>query len=403
MTVASSRVVFGATPARLTVAFAIAATVSVSLPVFLLGALIVEVRRDLDVPTWGLGVMVALFWSAAALAASRAGALDERLGSRRLTILSLGTTGVSLVGLAVVTPSWQWLVVWAVIAGAANGVQHPATNALITAQVALGKRGLAFGLKQTAVPAATVLAGLAIPAVALTFGWRWAFAGGAFVCLVSFGCYLFFGARGTAHMRKRLDGPRMPADATSFFRVLSVVAFAGGVVTIACSAYLVTGSVDRSLDTATAGLLLSAASVIGVVTRVSMGLVADRHRDRSLGFASTLVVIGGVGGVLMAVPTIPTFLAGAVFTVGLAGAWSGLVHYFISRTAGPFTSRATGMVQTGSFLGCAVGPLAFGAVYGIDPAFAPWLMAGLIGLFGGAIGFALARRPLAPITDESRP
>jgi len=391
----------GATPARLTVAFAVAATVSVSLPVFLLGALIVEVRRDLHVPVWALGVMVALFWSAAALAASRAGDLDARLGSRRLTVLSLATAGVSLVGLAAASPSWGWLVAWAVVAGAANGVQHPATNALITAQVALGRRGLAFGLKQAAVPAATVLAGLAIPGIALAYGWRWAFAGGALVCFASLACYLLVGPGGAVHARVRGTGPRMPAAMNRYFLVLAVVAFAGGTTTIACSAYLVVGAIDRGIGAATAGIVLSAASVIGIVTRVVMGFVADRHRDRSLGFASALVTVGGVGGVLMAVPTLPTFLVGAAFSIGLAGAWSGLVHYFISRTAGPMTSRATGMVQTGSFIGCAAGPLVFGAIYGLDPALLPWLFAGVVGLLGGALGFALARRPLDPHTEST--
>lgn len=35
-------------------------------------------------------------------------------------------------------------------------------------------RGLVFGLKQAAIPLATMLGGVSAPAIAVTLGWRWA-------------------------------------------------------------------------------------------------------------------------------------------------------------------------------------------------------------------------------------
>ena len=67
--------------------------------------------------------------------------------------------------------------------GLANAASHPATNLSLAGEVPAGRQGLSFGVKQSAIPAATLLAGLAVPSIALTFGWRWAFAGGAALAL----------------------------------------------------------------------------------------------------------------------------------------------------------------------------------------------------------------------------
>jgi hypothetical protein len=39
--------------------------------------------------------------------------------------------------------------------------------------------------KQAAVPAATLLGGIAVPVVALPLDWRWVYAGGAFAALAA--------------------------------------------------------------------------------------------------------------------------------------------------------------------------------------------------------------------------
>lgn len=383
--------------ARVTVVLAVAATVAVSLPVFLLGALIVEIRNELNVPIWGLGLLVAVFWGAAALAASRAGDLDDRLGSTRLALLSLVAAVVSMVGMAVITPDWLLFLPWVVIGGFANGVQHPATNSLITARVPLRRRGFAFGLKQAAVPLATVLAGLAIPGVALVLGWRWAFVFGAIDAGLTVVLYLAL-SRGDVH-RKRAELPELPSELRRFFLTLAVMTFAGGATVTACTAYLVSGAIERDFSPTLAGLLLSASSVVGAINRGVVGLVVDRRGQSALQLSASLILVGGLGAVLIAFGGAPLFALGAFLAAGLSGGWAGLVHYFVSRNAGPLTSRATGITQTGSFIGCAVGPVLFGVAAGIDSRMLPWLLMGAIAVVGAAVGFALSRRRPTPVTD----
>ena len=62
------------------------------------------------------------------------------------------------------------------VAGLANSVSQPAINLFMADQVPLDRQGLAFGIKQSAIPAAVLVSGLALPVLALPLGWRATFA-----------------------------------------------------------------------------------------------------------------------------------------------------------------------------------------------------------------------------------
>jgi cyanate permease len=377
---------------------AVGATVAVSLPVFLLGAVFVQLGEDVQAPAWSLGVLVAVFWAAAALASAFAGELDRRIGSRRLTLVSLGVVVLASTGFALAGGGWAALVVWTVLGGLASGVQHPATNSLITVNVGEHRRGLAFGVKQCAVPLATLAAGMAIPLVAIAFSWRWAFVGAAVFSVV---VLVFYAALGRADgaVRKRMRTVvRMPVELARTFSVLSVVAFAGGATVTATTAYLVVAAVGRGMDQATAGVVLAVASGFGASARAALGAVVDRYRGASVAMAALLILVSGVAAVGIAYGPLSLLAIGAMLGSGLAGAWSGLLHYFVARTAGPFAAAATGRIQFGSFVGCAVGPVAFGGLSAFGMPELPWLMLAVLGIGGGVVGLFVARRPPQPLS-----
>lgn len=60
-----------------------------------------------------------------------------------------------------------------------------ASNLTLSRYVPAHRLGLSFGIKQAAIPLATLLAGAAVPAVALTLGWRWAYGIGAVLALAA--------------------------------------------------------------------------------------------------------------------------------------------------------------------------------------------------------------------------
>jgi MFS family permease len=142
------------------------------MPAFLLGGLAVQAREELGFGADALGLAVALFFASSAVASPTAGRVVERLGaSLGMRVTAVGAA-LSMLGVALVARSWLALVACLVLGGLSNALSHPSSNLSLARQVPEGRQGLSFGIKQSAIPAATLLAGLAVPLVATTVGWR---------------------------------------------------------------------------------------------------------------------------------------------------------------------------------------------------------------------------------------
>ena len=154
---------------------ALTATVAVALPVFLVGGLAVQISDELRFSPAGLGLAVSAYFGASALASLPAGALVERYGAARITRCGIALSAAALLAVAVAaTALWSLIAILALGAGA-NAMGQLASNTSLSRHVPAGRQGLSFGVKQAAIPVCSLLAGLAVPAVALTIGWRWAF------------------------------------------------------------------------------------------------------------------------------------------------------------------------------------------------------------------------------------
>jgi MFS family permease len=146
--------------------------VATSLGIFLVGALAVQIRSGLDLSLSGLGLAVSVYYLAAA-AAMPVGRLTEILGgARTMRIAAVGAVICLALVAAVARNLWALAIILAV-SGALDAAMQPATNPFLVRRIATGRRGLAFGVKQAAVPLASLLGGLAVPALGLTIGWRW--------------------------------------------------------------------------------------------------------------------------------------------------------------------------------------------------------------------------------------
>jgi DHA1 family tetracycline resistance protein-like MFS transporter len=135
-----------------------------------------------------LGVVVAAFSAAQALAAPLLGRLADRCGRRRVLLLSLAGSTASLVLMALVPTLWA-LVLARLVAGACGGsigVAHAMVADLTAPQrrtAAMGRLGMAVGAAFTVGPllgafsatagfATVALAGAALAAVAWLLAWR---------------------------------------------------------------------------------------------------------------------------------------------------------------------------------------------------------------------------------------
>jgi MFS family permease len=379
------------------VALAIAAAAAGVMPVFLTGALAVQLEAGLHVNATAIGGAVATFFGTSALSSVRAGKLAERVGSWQVMLAAIGLAVASLLGAGLATVDLPVLLVSLGIGGLSNGAMQPAVNLLLSRAVSDHRQGLAFGIKQAAIPSATLLSGLAVPALALTLGWRAAY-------LAATGLVLLVGAVLASAGRQLVPGastrPGTTTRDTSTRSAMPDPTRAGPVPTprsgglaaargfdprplvplaaaMACAvaasnamgAFVVSGAVHDGVSPGLAGVLSAAGSAVGLSARVGFGWRADRSGVRGrqaslahLGTVGRLIAVGALGYACLATGTLPLLVPGVLVAYGAGWGYNGLFNLAVVRAYPENPARATGVTQVGTYVGGMVGPLGFGLV-----------------------------------------
>jgi MFS family permease len=154
--------------------------------VLMLPPLLGDFQRAFAVPHLQLlGVFNAVYF-VYGLAAIPAGYLADRIGSRRMLVLSAaGCAGAML--LVSAAPSFRVLALALVLLGLAAGMYHPSGLSLLSRGVASGERGRALGIHGAGGNWGEVMAPFWATLFAAQLGWRWAFIAAA---LLSAACAL---------------------------------------------------------------------------------------------------------------------------------------------------------------------------------------------------------------------
>ena len=356
-----------------TVAVVVAMVSFVMLPVFLVGALSLQVRQDIAITPAQFGLVASVFFLMSAVASLPLGRLAQRWGAVRSLRLAGFTAFTGYLSIGLVVQTWRGLFISLGVVGCANAMVHPAGNLAIAKGVS-SARGLAFGVKQAAVPTATLIAGIAVPVAALFVPWRSVF------IVVGFGTVI------TAVLASAIkeipvavspSGVRVsPEKVPLALLPLIMVATGGGLGAAAVNAFsifFVPAAVSIGWGEISAGRMLFVSSLLAIVLRVAIGGLADRlHSDGLLG----IVACTGVGAATffaMGFSQQSAFFA-TVLIVGFAIGWSwqGLFQFTVAIKNETQTAVATSIAQSGVWIGGVLGPLSFGAIadrYGFTVSF----------------------------------
>ncbi|WP_448609473.1 MFS transporter [Geodermatophilus sp. URMC 60] len=363
---------------------AVTVTTAGVLPAYLVGVLWVQVSADLDVGPSLLGLLVAAFFGTSAVSALSAGALVRRLGTVPVVRLSGLTAALAMLVVAVAARDTAVLVAALVVAGWGNGVGQPASNDLIARSVSADRQGLAYGLKQAAIPLSTLLAGAAIPLVAIPLGWRTAFGLGAVLALLvvlSVPGQRRLGSAGASSAPSEAAGPfhRGP------LYVLAAGLMLGAATGNALGSFSVSTAVAGGIAPATAGVLAAVASGVGALARVVAGWLADRVRTRWLLVVAAQMSLGGLSYALLGTGVESLIAVGVVVGYCTGWAWAGLSTYAVTRMHHGMAAQATSITQGGMGLGAALGPLAFGAVVSVRSYAVAWTATAALAVVGGLV------------------
>ncbi len=360
-----------------------------ALPPFLLGAQAVWVREDLAVGLGVFGAAISAFFAAAAVGSFGAGVLLDRVG-RRLGLVAAGllvAAGGTLMATAVVGPAS--LLGTMVVLGVGNAGCQTAANVSMARALPPGRRGLGFGVKQSAVPLAIMLGGLAVPTLGGALGWRSTFVTTAAVGgLVALLAVLRPQPAGTAPAQLIEDLDQPP------WRPLLLCGLG---ITCASAAANFLGSFVASwgfeigLSATTTGLLMAIGSAGSIAVRVLSGWRADGREGANLPVVAAQMFAGAACLVGVAIGTTGTVLGFGFLAFAIGWAWPGLLLFAVARLGRDSPARASGVVQAGAFVGGALGPILFGTMAG-QVGFRPtWLLAAGCFVVAGSL-VLLARR-----------
>ena len=288
----------------------------------------------------GAGMIFALLpWGLAA----------DRLGERRVIALGLGGAGATLAAVGF-SNDFVLLVAGLALAGACGCAVIAGSGRAVAGWFPREERGLALGIRQTAVPVGGAIAAVGLPWLAHLGGTRLAF--------VALGAGCLAGAV-VAAVFVRDDPVGAEAPAVSLdpgplrdrkVWLLSVGTASYLTAQVAVLGYLVLFLHDhRGVSTHRAALLLAAINVLGGVSRIVAGRASDRLHARIrplrvLGLASAAAMVAVAATVEAPLALlVPALLVSGV----LAASWNGLAFTAAAEAASPGRSGAVlGFQQT---------------------------------------------------------
>jgi len=367
-----------------------------NLPPIIAPAILDDLQLD---PAW-IGVYVGLTAFAALIAQLSCGSFIVRYGALRTSQAALAMLAVGLAA-ATVGPM-ALFALSAIIGGGGSAMSTPASSHLLGRYSPPRYAPLVFSLKQTAVPAGLLLAGLMGPFLVGVWGWRGAVLAAAAACLV----FAFM----LQPTRREFDSDRVPtrsfrlsdlgttlavATRQPELRNLSFACFAFNGLQMVFVAYFVTYLFVLGHDLATAGLVFSLATLVAVPGRVFWGWFSSARASPgvvlawlSLGMALSTGLVGVAGA--MASLVLISLAAVALSMTVLS--WHGVLLAEAARLAPEgMRGAATGGVLSFGQLGALTMPLFYAFILSVSGSHALGFI--LCGLPCLVVGLALLRRP----------
>jgi MFS family permease len=313
-----------------------------------LAVLMPTLREELGLSLAEVGLLLAAAWVGATLTLLPWGLAADRYGERLVLALGLGLCAAFLAA-AAFAEAFAGLFVLLALAGAAGSSVNSASGRAVMQWFGPGERGLALGIRQSAVPAGGLVGALAVPHLADEGGSEWALLFLAGFCAVG-------ALVGALVLRSGSAGDEL--DASSITRTLADgrlwrLCLGSGIYLYAQLA-LIGFTVlflhdEHDVSASRAALVVAVAQVLAVGLRIAVGRWSDVVRSRvgplrliGLAVAVSLVVTAALSGGPLSLLVIALALAGA-----LSMAWNGLSFAAAAELAGLRRSGAAiGFQQT---------------------------------------------------------
>ena len=314
-----------------------------------LPAIAPALRAEYGLSLSGFGTLLGAVWLGATVTLIPWGLATDRVGER--TALSVGLLGTGVALVAGAAGGRLLLIVTFVLAGLLGAVANVASGRAVMGWFDFAERGMAFGLRQAAVPLGGALAALTLPALVATTTPR------AGPLVLGVGCALAAAACAV--------GLRDPASPTTpgwgSLRDRRVYRLAVGSAFLVALQAAVIGFVvlflhdERGMSNIAAGVVLGATQVLGIALRILVGRWSDRLGRRIIPLRRIALAIAVAWVVAPALFDAPLAVLLPVLVVAGAAAfaWNGLSFAAAAEYAEPGRSGTSLAVQQTALFGTA--------------------------------------------------
>jgi sugar phosphate permease len=358
-----------------------------------LPVLVPTLREEYRLSLGQIGVLLAAEWVGALLTMLPWGIAADRFGERVVLGLGLGACAGFLAG-AAYAPDFRSLIVLLALAGGAGASVNSASGRAVMHWFAADERGLALGVRQTAVPLGGLIAALVVPQLTSPGDATRGFLFFAAMCVVG-------AVVGVTFIRSRSSGDEHELGQETLARTLRHgrlwrLAFGSGVYVYAQIAVIGFGVVflhdEHGLSEREAALVIAAAQVLAIGARIGTGRWSDVVGSRIGPLRKVGVVVAGCLAVVAALADGPLWLLVPALAVagGLSMGWNALAFAAAAELAGAARSGAAIGFQQSVLSGIGiVAPIVFAATVSRTSWAFAFLLAALVPLAG-----RLSLRPL---------
>lgn len=351
-------------------------TVITSTPVFLSGAANNLIRKDIGLGTGAIGILFSLYWMGSLFGSYISRRNNSSLSIDKSVGLSVLITSIALTLMCIYPQVGMWL--GAMIGGVVYGYSQPYTNFLLMRRCSTSIQGFAFGLKQAAIPAATLLCSLAIPVIAVPLGWRNLFGLIALFAFIYAILALIFSRNSVPEEKNTSKINKLPLN--WHLSMLALVGALGAMIGNSLGGFLITSLTHGGFALVTASLIAAIASISNIFVRVIAGIVTDRTNVSPPRLLVFMFIIGVVGTILLTRSSHPAQIIGAILAYGGGWGWAGLLHYVTGLAYPRREKQATAVSQMGVSIGAASGPLLFGWLFSVLDSTQAWWIVTIAGL-----------------------
>lgn len=339
------------------------------------------------------------------------GMVIDRFGPRRvgLTGLFVKTGAFALLGTATGT-MLNWSILWIILAVGVVLVQSTVWTSAVATRFD-HSRGFAMAVALSGSPITAAVAPILATWLTAHYGWRVGFAGvaGAWLLATLPVVLLFFrgandGAERKAAQAAREAGGEMPAVAgltlregirtpAFLFLMISFGAFSFYNMTMAANLVPLLG--ESGVDAMGAAGIASIMGMVGVLSRLVVGLLLDRYPGNIIGGVTQLLPVLACGVFLMDDPS-TLLLILAVSCFGIAtGAEIDVALYLATRHFGLKAFAALfGAIITFGAINATIGPIVSGWLHDLSDSYDSLLFVIILVMtIGSASMFAIGRKP----------